>query len=80
MTKLHPEAATVFKDSFLVKFVELPATQSKADLHRGLVENRKQFLIELSRDFCFVGSEYRFQIGGRDLFLGLVESCVPGIP
>lgn len=69
---LHPEAAIVFKDSYLVEFLDLPRGHSEADLQRGLVEKLKQFLIELGRDFCFVGSQYPLQVGGRDFALDLL--------
>jgi predicted nuclease of restriction endonuclease-like (RecB) superfamily len=72
VTESHPEAAEVFKDAYLVEFLELPAAHSEADLHRGLVEQLKQFLIELGRDFCFVGSQYPLQVGGRDFALDLL--------
>lgn len=32
----------------------------------------KEFLIELGRDFCFVGSQYLLQVGGRDFYLDLL--------
>lgn len=70
--EIHPEAATVFRDTYLVEFLQLPVGHSEADLHAGLVEHLKQFLIELGRDFCFVGSEYLLQVGGRDFFLDLL--------
>ena len=72
VAELHPDAATVFKDSYLVEFLDLPPDHSEADLHRGLVEKLKQFLIELGRDFCFVGSQYPLQVGGRDFALDLL--------
>ena len=37
-----------------------------------IVESAKDFLIELGRDFCFVGSEYPLQVGGRDFALDLL--------
>lgn len=70
--EIHPEAEHVFRDTYLVDFLQLSTGHSEADLHRGLVENLKQFLIELGRDFCFVGSEYLLQVGGRDFFLDLL--------
>ena len=70
--ELHPEAENVFKDAYLVEFLNLPNCHSEADLHRGLVENLKNFLLELGRDFCFVGSEYPVQVGGRDFHLDLL--------
>jgi len=72
LREIHPEAAGVFKDTYLVEFLQLPSGHSEADLHAGLVEHLKQFLIELGRDFCFVGSQYLMQVGGRDFFLDLL--------
>ncbi|HTU22448.1 MAG TPA: PDDEXK nuclease domain-containing protein [Gemmataceae bacterium] len=72
LRELHPEAATVFKDSYLVEFLDLPPEHSEDDLQRGLVEQLKQFLIELGRDFCFVGSRYLVQVGGQDFYIDLV--------
>jgi predicted nuclease of restriction endonuclease-like (RecB) superfamily len=72
LRELHPAAATVFKDSYLVEFLDLPPDHSEADLQRGLVEQLRKFLIELGRDFCYVGSQYPIQVGGRDFALDLL--------
>ncbi len=72
LRQLHPDATSILKDSYLVEFLDLPAVHSEADLHRGLVEQLKNFLIELGRDFCFVGSYYPVQVGGRDFELDLL--------
>ncbi len=56
----------------MVEFLNLPEAHSEADLHRGLLAWLKAFLIELGRDFCFVGSEYPIQVGGRDFALDLL--------
>mgnify|MGYP001806537804 CR=1 FL=1 len=37
-----------------------------------MVEQLRKFLTELGRDFCFVGSQYPLQVGGRDFFLDLL--------
>lgn len=60
--QIHPGAASVFKDSCLVEFLHLPATHLESDLQRGLLAQLRQFLLELGRDFCFVGSEYASRI------------------
>jgi predicted nuclease of restriction endonuclease-like (RecB) superfamily len=72
LRELHPDAATVFKDSYLIEFLDLPSEHSEDDLQRGLVEQLKKFLIELGRDFCYVGSQYPLQVGGRDFELDLL--------
>jgi predicted nuclease of restriction endonuclease-like (RecB) superfamily len=68
----HAEALSVFKDAYLVEFLDLPAEHAESDLHRGLLLKLKDFLIELGRDFCFAGSEFPVQVGGRDFALDLL--------
>jgi hypothetical protein len=63
---------SVFKDAYTVEFLGLPASHAEADLHLGLLEKLKDFLIELGRDFCFVGSQYPLQVGDRDFALDLL--------
>ncbi len=72
VSQTHPEALSVFKDTYLVEFLDLPTTHGEADLHRGLLRRLKHFLVELGRDFCFVGSEFPLQVGGRDFALDLL--------
>ena len=72
VTQTHPNAVSVFKDSYLVEFLDLPATHLESDLQRGLLVQLRQFLLELGRDFCFVGSEYPLQVGKQDFALDLL--------
>ena len=73
LTQMHGgAAASVFKDTYSVEFLNLPADHSEADLHSGLLGRLRNFLIELGRDFCFVGSEFPVQVGGRDFALDLL--------
>ena len=72
LSQTHPGALSIFKDSYMVEFLDLPQGHAEADLHQGLLQRLKDFLIELGRDFCFVGSEYPLQVGGRDFALDLL--------
>jgi predicted nuclease of restriction endonuclease-like (RecB) superfamily len=72
VTHIHPDAGSVFKDSYLVEFLDLPAAHLESDLQRGLLAQLRQFLLELGRDFCFVGSEYPLQVGQQDFALDLL--------
>ena len=75
LTQIHgPAAASAFKDAYALEFLGLPADHSEADLHRGLLGQLRTFLIELGRDFCFVGSEFPLQVGGRDFALDCCSS------
>ncbi len=68
----YPAAMDVFRDAYMVEFLGLPGEHAEADLHGALMNRLKQFLVELGRDFCFVGSQYPLQVGGRDFALDLL--------
>jgi len=72
VTQLYPNALAVFKDVYMVEFLDLPNSHDESDLHRALLVKLKDFLIELGRDFCFVGTEFPLQVGGRDFALDLL--------
>ena len=72
LRETQPDALNVFKDSYVVDFLSLPQEHSEADLHQGLLGKLKQFLSELGRDFCFVGSEFPVQVGKQDFALDLL--------
>jgi predicted nuclease of restriction endonuclease-like (RecB) superfamily len=72
LTQMHPQATSAFKDAYMVEFLGLPNAHSEADLQHGLLQKLKAFLIELGRDFCFVGAEFPVQVGGRDFALDLL--------
>ena len=72
LQELHPTAGRVFKDSYLLDFLNLSDSHSESDLQKGLIADLKRFLLELGRDFCFVGEEYLLQVGGRDFRLDLL--------
>ena len=59
------EGLGIFKDFYVLVFLDLPAGHAEADLHRALLLKLKNLLIELGRDFCFVGSDCPLQVGGR---------------
>lgn len=72
LSEIHPEAKHTFKDSYMVEFLGLTSEHEELDLHKALLSKLKDFLIELGRDFCFIGTEYPLQVGGRDFFIDLL--------
>src|SRR5262249_7833475 len=72
LRQLYPLAGTLFKDTYLLDFLDLPEAHSEQDLQRALVANLRKFLLELGADFTFVGEQFRLQVGGRDFVLDLL--------
>lgn len=72
LRQTHPAALEVFRDAYMIEFLGLPSGHAESDVHEGLVARLKEFLSELGRDFCFVGSKYLLQVGSRDFALDLL--------
>ncbi|MCX7046518.1 MAG: PDDEXK nuclease domain-containing protein [Candidatus Sumerlaeota bacterium] len=69
---LHPSANQIFKDTYVVGFLNLSELHSESDLQKGLVIELKKFFLELGKDFCFVGEQYPLQVGSKDFFIDLL--------
>lgn len=67
-----PFGEGVFRDRYVFEFLDLPERHSERDIQRALIANLKRFLLELGRDFTFMGEEYRVQVGMRDFRLDLL--------
>jgi predicted nuclease of restriction endonuclease-like (RecB) superfamily len=73
LPRLLPQDATgVFKDSYLLDFLDLPLRHSEADLQTSLLLNLRKFLMELGDGFAFVGEKVRVQVGNQDFELDLL--------
>lgn len=63
LLETYPNAPVMFKDTLFVDFLNLPKKHSETKLRNGLIENMKQFILELGKDFIFMDQEYRLNIG-----------------
>ena len=68
---LHSEQ-NPFLDQYVVEFLDLPDTFHENDFRRALVKGMRDFILELGRDFTFVGEEYPIQVGGEDYRIDLL--------
>ena len=69
---LHPNINQVFKDNYVLEFLGLPDTHSESDLQKALTSHMKAFILELGKDFIFMGENYRLQVGNQDFYLDLL--------
>lgn len=61
-----------FKDSYVFEFLNLSEPYSESELQRGLVRQMKNFILELGKDFLFIGEEYKLQVGNSDFYIDLL--------
>lgn len=69
---LQHDVNQIFKDTYVLEFLGLPEEHPEGDLQKALIANMKQFILELGKDFLFVGEEYRVQVGNTDFFIDLL--------
>lgn len=65
-------AATLFKDPYVLDFVDLTPEIRERDLEAALVERIRKLLLELGTGFAFLGNQYRLTVAGRDYFIDLL--------
>ena len=61
-----------FLDQYVVEFLDLPDTFHENDFRKALVKGMRDFILELGKDFSFIGEEYPIQVGGEDYRIDLL--------
>lgn len=72
LREMDSEIVNTFKDTYVFDFLNLPDIHSENDLQKGLIKQMKDFILELGRDFLFVGEEYKVQVGSSDFYIDLL--------
>jgi predicted nuclease of restriction endonuclease-like (RecB) superfamily len=60
------------KDPYVFNFLSLGREAEERDLQQALIQNLRDFLLELGVGFAFVGSQYHLEVGGDDFYLDLL--------
>ena len=72
LRELPQDVSGVFKDSYIVDFLDLPHNHKEKDMQKALVGSLKEFILELGLGFAFIGQEYRVQVGNEDFYIDLL--------
>jgi predicted nuclease of restriction endonuclease-like (RecB) superfamily len=72
LREIHPDIENVIRDKYVFEFLDLPEDHSENDLQKSLIANFKKFILEIGRDFAYLGEGYRLQVGNEDFFLDLL--------
>lgn len=72
LRETNQDISNTFKDSYVFEFLSIPELHSERELQRGLVKQMKNFILELGKDFLFIGEEYKLQVGNSDFYIDLL--------
>ncbi len=70
--EIHPDIENAIRDKYVFEFLDLPEVYSESDLQKSLIANFKKFILEIGRDFAYLGEGYRLQVGNEDFYLDLL--------
>ena len=66
------EIKDLFLDNYVLDFLNLPEPHHESALQKAITENMKKFLLEIGKDFTFIGEQFRVQVGNSDFFIDLL--------
>lgn len=72
LKNVYPQTLTLFKDTVFLDFLGLPKKHSEKRLQHGILDNLKDFILELGKDFLFVDKEFRLQVGSAEFKVDLL--------
>jgi predicted nuclease of restriction endonuclease-like (RecB) superfamily len=59
-------AADLFKDPYVLDFIEVADDAHERHLEKALIDRIKELLLELGKGFSFMGSQHHLDVGGQD--------------
>ena len=66
------EVENIFKDNYVLEFLDMPKNYSEKDLRKALTSHLKDFILELGKGFSFVGEDCRVEVGNHDYYIDLL--------
>ncbi len=72
LSKVKEQTKHTIMDRYVLDFLDLPAVVSEKELGQSIIKNLKNFILEVGKDFTFIGQEYRVQVGKHDYYIDLL--------
>jgi len=69
---LESRQKNIFRDNYVLEFLDVEEPFAEKDLRKSIIRHLKAFVLEIGKDFTFVGDEYRVQVGNHDYFIDLL--------
>ncbi len=55
-----------------LKIISGSKSKEEREFQKSILENLKNFILEIGKDFSFIGNEYRVQVGNHDYYIDLL--------
>ncbi|MCL1973833.1 MAG: PDDEXK nuclease domain-containing protein, partial [Bacteroidetes bacterium] len=72
LKNIYPQATPMLKDTIFIDFLGLPQKFSEKRLQNSILDNMKDFVLELGKDFLFYDKEFPLQVGNSTFKVDLL--------
>jgi predicted nuclease of restriction endonuclease-like (RecB) superfamily len=72
LKEIYPQAAPMLKDTVFIDFLGLPRKHTEKRLQNSILDNMKDFVLELGKDFLFYDKEFPLQVGNSTFKIDLL--------
>lgn len=69
---IRNQAALAVKDEYTFGFLELGEHHSESELEYALIQNVRNFLLEMGHHFTFAGSRFKLEVDDKEYFIDLL--------
>lgn len=70
--QLKSSALEVFRDEYLMDFISESDTEDERLFESKVLADIKNFILVMGKGFCFIGNQYRVDVGGEEFFIDLL--------
>jgi RecB family endonuclease NucS len=72
LKEIYPQVVPMLRDTLFVDFLGLPKKHSEKRLQKGILDNMKDFILEMGKDFLHYATELPLQVGNSTFKVDLV--------
>ena len=65
-------AADLFKDKYLLDFLQLKDDHKESEIETGIVSNITEFILKMGKGFAFIGNQFRLDVDGHEFSIDLL--------
>jgi predicted nuclease of restriction endonuclease-like (RecB) superfamily len=65
-------ASELFKDKYLLDFLQLQDGHKESEIENGIVSNITEFILKMGKGFAFIGNQFRLDVDGHEFSIDLL--------
>jgi predicted nuclease of restriction endonuclease-like (RecB) superfamily len=65
-------AAELFKDKYLLDFLQLKDDDYESEIENSIVSNITEFILKMGKGFAFIGNQFRLEVEGHEFSIDLL--------